>query len=155
MELVANIWPVVDQQTAIVQRYFIRAYAIEAPDELVSIVLKSLSPFDYVLAKMFAIPSRYRLISEFGELTGAVEYGAFYEERAAIVEVALRELEQDFARYQGLDVTDSSGAPTHVVIRPVFPEAPYFVVTPLLESDEGVLTPVLRVDDNEDFVGAG
>ena len=30
MELVANVWPVVDVGTGLVQRYFMRAYAMDA-----------------------------------------------------------------------------------------------------------------------------
>lgn len=41
MELVENIWPIVDQETGIVQRFLIRAYAMSASDEEVSVVLRA------------------------------------------------------------------------------------------------------------------
>ena len=36
MELVANIWPIVDQTTGIVQRFLFRAYALEATEQEIS-----------------------------------------------------------------------------------------------------------------------
>ena len=38
MELIANVWPVADAGTGIVQRYFMRAYAIDAEDHVISAV---------------------------------------------------------------------------------------------------------------------
>ncbi|WP_250163300.1 hypothetical protein [Psychrobacter sp. WY6] len=33
MELVANVWPIVDQMTGVVQRFLFRAYALDATDQ--------------------------------------------------------------------------------------------------------------------------
>jgi hypothetical protein len=35
MELVANVWPVIDEGTDIFIRYFMREYAIEGPDHVI------------------------------------------------------------------------------------------------------------------------
>ena len=36
MELVANVWPIVDQMTGVVQRFLFRAYALNATDQEMS-----------------------------------------------------------------------------------------------------------------------
>ena len=52
MELVANIWPIVDQMTGIVQRFLFKAYALEATDQEISIVLTTLARADYRTAEV-------------------------------------------------------------------------------------------------------
>ena len=43
MELVANVWPIVDQMTGVVQRFLFRAYALNATDQEISTVLTILA----------------------------------------------------------------------------------------------------------------
>jgi hypothetical protein len=137
MELVANIWPIVDQETGIVHRFLIRAYALSATDEEISAVLTTLARSDYRTAPPVKIPDRYKLTSEHGTISGAIPISGFHEELNNIVEEALGELEQSFAKLHNYGV-NSSGNP-----RPAkslkFPDNPYFVTTSLLESPSGEL----------------
>jgi hypothetical protein len=142
MELVANVWPVFDGNTRIVQRFLARAYAMEASDETISATLKALAPSDFRLAKAFAIPERFTVVSKYGSLQGAVTLGDFHEYSAAILAPAFEAIEADFARLQGIAIP-TSGAPIGIGIIPKFPGEPYLLVTSLLETATGALVPQL------------
>ena len=68
MELVANVWPIVDQMTGVVQRFLFRAYALNATDQEISTVLTILARSDYRTAQVEKIPDNYRLSSEHGTM---------------------------------------------------------------------------------------
>lgn len=142
MELVANVWPVFDGNTRIVQRFLARAYAIDASDETISLTLKALAPTDFRLAKAFAIPQQFAVVSKYGSLRGAVTLGDFHERQAAILAPAFEALEADFARLQGIAIAPG-GDPAGIGIIPKFPSEPYLLVTSLLETPTGKLVPQL------------
>jgi hypothetical protein len=140
MELVANVWPVVDEGTGLVQRYFMRAYAIDAEDRVISAVLKALAPTDFRIARMFKVAG-FKVSSEHGTLSGAVPVGVFHQNMQTILEDAFRSMENDYVKLQGIDM--SSGSPKPVNVVPKFPDAPYTVTTVLIETLDGRLIPQL------------
>ena len=137
MELVANVWPVVDELTGFVHRFFVRAYAMEAADEVISPTLTALAPTDYLTAKVFAIPKTCQVVTSHGPLEACLSIGNFHLHQTEILEPAFRALEQDFARLQGISMV--SGSPVGVGVIPRFPAEPYLVVTTLLETQDGRL----------------
>ncbi len=139
MELVANVWPVVDQQALLVQRFMIRSYAVEADDAAISGMLTILAPTDYLMARVFPIPPRFRQVSPHGELVGCVSLPQFHDRQSDILEPAFRALEADHAKLQGISVTGPQPVGTGKI--PRFPEDPYLVVTVLLETPDGRLIP--------------
>ena len=139
MELVANVWPVVDEKTGLVQRYFMRAYAMDAEDRVISTVLKALAPTDFRIARAFKIAARFKVTSEYGTLNGAVPVGTFHQDIQMIIEEAYRSLENDYTKLQGIDM--SSGSPRPVNVIPRFPKDPYTVTTVLIETSDGQLIP--------------
>jgi hypothetical protein len=139
MELVANVWPVVDVGTGLVQRYFMRAYAMDAEDRVISTVLKALAPTDFRIARAFKIPTRFKVTSEHGTLSGAVPVSTFQHDMQTILEEAYRSLENDYVKLQGIDM--SSGSPRPVNVIPRFPSNPYAVTTVLIETQDGQLNP--------------
>jgi len=139
MELVANVWPVVDEGTGLVRRYFVRAYAMDAEDRVISTVLKSLAPTDFRIARVFKIAARFQFTSEHGTLSGAVPVGAFHQQMQTILEEAYRTMENDYVKVQGIDM--SSGSPMPVNVIPRFPNNPYTVTTVLIETLDGQLIP--------------
>ena len=139
MELVANVWPVVDESTGLVQRFFMRAYAMESDDNVISAVLQALAPTDFRIARGFKVPERFKLTSERGTMNGTVPIDAFQQNIQAIIEGAYRELESDYAKVQGIDM--SSGTPKPVNVIPRFPVDPYTVITSLIETFDGQLLP--------------
>lgn len=141
MELIANVWPVVDESSGLVQRFFMRAYAIDGEDHVISVVLNALAPTDFRIARAFKVPERFKLTSEHGTIMGMVSISSFQQNVHAIIEGAYQELEKDYARIQGIDM--SSGTPTPVNVIPRFPENPYITVTALIETYDGNLMPKL------------
>lgn len=139
MELVANVWPVVDEETGLVQRFFMRAYAIEADDRVISLVLKALAPTDFRIARDFKISDRFKLTSEHGTLAGVVSISVFQKDIQAVIEDAYRALENDYAKVQGIDMSSDSPKPLNII--PRFPEDPYTIVTALVETFDGQLIP--------------
>jgi hypothetical protein len=139
MELVANVWPVVDEVSGLVQRYFMRAYALDAEDQVISATLRALAPTDYTVARGFRIAPRFQSTSAHGTLDGAVPLRVFQQELLTLVEDGFKALEMDYNKLQGIDM--SSGSPRPVNVIPRFPEAPYTVVTVLIETFDGRLIP--------------
>ncbi|MDO6462173.1 hypothetical protein Q4485_15795 [Granulosicoccaceae sp. 1_MG-2023] len=142
MELVANIWPVADAGTGIVGRYLMRAYAMDAEDSVISTVLNSLAPTDFRIAREFVIPERFKVCSPYGTEESAVLIGEFHRYQQEILKEGFAALEQDYVKVQGIDLTQ--GQPRVVNVIPRFPEAPYTVVTVLLETEDGQLVPQLN-----------
>jgi hypothetical protein len=141
MELAANVWPVVDVRTGLVLRYFVRAYAIEGPDDVIGATLRALAATDFRMARMFRIPRNFRVASEHGTLNGCVTIADFHNHQAAILEPAFSELEDSFARLQGIAQSGIGREPIGVAISPTFPKEPYLVVTILIETADGQLIP--------------
>jgi hypothetical protein len=142
MELTANVWPVADAQTGLVQRYYMRAYALEAEDAVISATLRSLAPSDWLMAEQFLIPKNFQEVSCHGVLEGCVGLRQFHEHQGRILEAAFRTLEDGYARLQG--VTGEGGGTAGPLIIPRFPENPYLIVTTLLETPDGRLLPQVR-----------
>lgn len=137
MELVANIWPVVDQESGVVQRYLIKAYALDATDDEISMVLSTLARSDYRTAHPVVIPEKHKLVFDGGTISGALPIGAFQQDLSTIIEPELRKLEKSLTEIHNYGV-DMQGNPR--VPQPLrFPENPYFVTTVLLESPTGEL----------------
>ena len=141
MELVANIWPVVDQNTWIVQRFLIRAYAMAATDEEISTILTTLARSDYRTAPSVAIPYAFKLSSEHGDIAGAISIAGFHKYVGYIIEGALRTIEQSFAELHNYGL-NSEGKPQPLEALK-FPDNPYCVTTALLEYPSGELKPHL------------
>mgnify|MGYP007084428859 CR=1 FL=1 len=141
MELVANIWPIVDQMTGVVQRFLFRAYALDATDQEISTVLTVLSRSDYRTAKVVKIPENYKLNSEHGTISGAVEIAMFNQYMHNIIESTLTAAEKSFAEMENFGIgVDGPLIPDALT----FPPEPYLVTTYLMEQPNGELIPHLK-----------
>ncbi|WP_299187967.1 hypothetical protein [uncultured Psychrobacter sp.] len=141
MELVANIWPIVDQMTGVIQRFLFRAYALDAKDQEISTVLTILARSDYRTAQVVQIPDNYQLNSEHGTMSGAVEVATFNQYMHSIVEGALAAAEQSFANMNNYGIgIDGPLIPEALK----FPAEPYLVTTYLIELPSGELIPHVK-----------
>lgn len=141
MELVANIWPIVDQMTGVVQRFLFRAYALNATDQEISTVLNILARSDYRTAQLVKIPYNYQLISEHGTMSGAVEVAMFNQYMHSILEDTLIAAEKSFANMDNYGIgVDGPLIPEALK----FPAEPYLVTTYLIELPSGELIPHLK-----------
>ena len=141
MELVANIWPIVDQMTGVVQRFLFKAYALEATEQEISTVLTILARSDYRTAQLEKIPDNYKLSSEHGTMSGAVEVGMFNQYMHSILEDTLIASEKSFANMDNYGIgLDGPLIPEALK----FPAEPYLVTTYLIELPSGELIPHLK-----------
>ena len=124
-----------------VQRFFMRAYAMEAPDAIISQTLTALAPFDFLAARVFPVPPRYRYVTAYGTLEGCVSLGDFHRLQSGIIDSAMRELEASGPQFLGIETNEGGTCPAGV--SPTFPAEPYFVVTTLVEMPDGQLVPQL------------
>ena len=138
MELVANLWPIMDSASLIIQRFAARAYAVDADDSVIVSTLKALSISDYVLARQFPIPKRFTITTEHGTLEGATTPDLFNQHEPGMIEGALKALEADMPALQGIGF-DSRLIPYQQRIQLSFPLDPYVVRTFLVEDLSGTL----------------
>ena len=141
MELVANIWPILDQETGVIQRFLFRAYALEATDQEISTVLTILARSDYRTAQGVKIPDNYKLSSEHGTISGAVEVAMFNQYMHNIIENTLKATEKSFANMNNFGI-GREGPVTPKALK--FPAEPYLVTTFLMEQPNGELIPHLK-----------
>ncbi|WP_201575320.1 hypothetical protein [Psychrobacter immobilis] len=142
MELVANIWPIVDQMTGIVQRFLFRAYALDATDQEISTVLTTLARADYRTAQVVKIPDNYKLSAEHGTISEAMEVAMFNQYMHSIVEDTLIAAEKSFANMNNYGIgVDGPLIPEALK----FPAEPYLVTTYLIELPSGELIPHVRM----------
>jgi hypothetical protein len=144
LELTANVWPVVDSGTGVVLRFLVRAYAIDAPDDVISATLRALAPTDFRLAHLFRIPERFILSFEHAEVQGCVTIGDFHRHRQQILTPVFAELEKQFARLQGIGWSQDEQQLIGIGVIPRFPPEPYLLLTALLEMPDGRLVPQIR-----------
>lgn len=143
LELAANIWPIIDAQSGIIQRVAARAYAIPTGhDELISSLLRGLAPTDFTIAEQYPISKRFNLNTDHGSLQGAVSVRGFNTLAESIIEPILKQLEARCPAIVGISMATGTPQGTRPELR--FPETPYLVTTFLLEDLEGNLTPQLR-----------
>jgi hypothetical protein len=138
MELVVNIWPIIDSESKLIQRFAARAYAVDTDDSAICAILKVLSNSDFILARQFPVPKRFKFVTPHGTLDGAIPVAGFNENQASIIEDALLTLETDLPPLHGIGY-NSTRTPFHQRVKITFPKAPYFVVTFLLENGDGHL----------------
>jgi hypothetical protein len=140
LELVANIWPIVDATSGCIQRIAARAYAVPAgDDEFISRVLTALAVTDFALAKQYPISQRFKWISEYGELSGVVSVDEFNRYDQSIITPVLDELAGDRPEIVGIAMVD--GEPQGVRPKLQFAKDPYTVTTFLIEDANGNLYP--------------
>ena len=141
MELVANVWPIVDQMTGVVQRFLFRAYALDATDQEISTVLNILARSDYRTAQVVKIPDNYKLSSGDGAMSGAVEVAMFNQYMHSILEDTLIAAEKSFANMNNYGIgIDGPLIPEALT----FPAKPYLVTTYLIELPSGELIPHIK-----------
>ncbi len=143
MELVANVWPVVDADTGMVHRYFMRAYAFAGNDQQISVLLNALAATDFCMARVFYLAKNHQMqVGGLHPLHGTVPFSTFQALMESMIEPALVELENDLSAFHGLNM--AGGACVPIQMTPKFGQTPYVLMTPLLEQADGSLTPQLN-----------
>jgi len=143
VELVANIWPIMDRHTGIIQRFAARAYAMRAgDDELVATVLRGLARTDFHTAKQYPVPERVQMLRRGSKMCGATLPAGFNDYAAQIVDAALEDMADSCPDVVGFSM--EGGVPEGVSLGLRFSMDPYLAVTHLVEFEDGSL--VLGLD---------
>ena len=138
MELVANIWPIVDEASSLIQRFAARAYVIAGGDSEIAATLKALSHADFMIARQFPIPKKFTVVTEHARLEGAITVDLFNQQQSAVIEGALKALESERRSLQGIGF-DSQFTPFYKQVDVLFASERYLAVTFILEDRSGNL----------------
>jgi hypothetical protein len=138
MELVANIWPIVDEASSLIQRFAARSYAMDAGDSAIASTLKVLSRSDFMIAPQFVVPQRYNFVNEHGTLHRTITVDLFNRDQAGVIEDALKALESRRQPLQSIGF-DAHRVPFYKHVDLKFPANPYIVITFVFEDRFGNL----------------
>src|SRR4051812_1035180 len=133
LELVANVWPVVDETSMIIHRFAARAYVLTADDSKIGETLKTLANSDFMIARQFPVPKQFTIKTQHGTLEGAVTVDTFNESQSHIIEDALKALESKTPALQGIGF-DSKGVGFYKKVSVPFPAEPFVAITFLIED---------------------
>ena len=140
LELVAIVWPIVDDSTGIIQRFAARAYAMQC-NAMTMHVSPACSRHSLqaiiILQKKYPIPQHFEIVTEHGTLDGAVSIPGFNEQFSVFVDPALKDLELECQKIDG--ISSISEEPKEISLSLQFAKDTYLVVTFLLEDLDGTL----------------
>ena len=140
-EVCLNIWFVADQETQLIYRAAARAYAIDGSDDYKATVLKSLAGSDYHLAKHFSLTHIKNTIVDPNGRSREV-CGLFRNSIDTlfpqILDTICKGLEEDFIFQPIITPTGPKKYKMKILADP------YYVLTFIIEDDQGNLTPQVR-----------
>jgi hypothetical protein len=141
LEVALNLWYVMDEGTAAIYRLFGRAYAVEGTDEEKLQTLRRLAKTDYLVARQFNVPERFKVKNT---TTGQEQAGiAFWYEHEGYVFDLFKEVMDEIEKELPEHMAFEDGEPENVRMK--LPQNPLFVLTPLVEDDYGNITPKIRL----------
>jgi len=112
---------------------------MDAEDSVISTTLRLLAKTDYVLARQFPLPERFKVTSEHGTISGMWRVEEFAYIKLAVAEEAIKVLDQDIPKVHGIGV-GLAGEISKRQIPIKFPAEPYMITTFIIEDREGNLT---------------
>ncbi len=89
MELVACIWPIIEQPAGIIRRFAARAYAMPEEEGQISQALRLLATSDYLLARQFPVPKNLTVTSPHGVIEGAIPFDHYNDQAPHILRLRL------------------------------------------------------------------
>jgi hypothetical protein len=135
LELCFNLWPVVEEESGLVYAYMGKIYALRGTMQEKLQVLKALSADDHVTVSKRKLPTRFTSHTNEGEVSGLASMKVvndpasnFWEE---LFEVLAAEMPSQIRWLGGRSIET----------RLPLSDSPLCVVTPLLETLNGVLVP--------------
>jgi hypothetical protein len=135
LELCFNLWPVVEEESGLVYAYMGKIYALRGTMQEKLQVLKALSADDHVTVSKRKLPTRFTSHADEGEVFGLASMKVvndpasnFWEE---LFEVLAAEMPSQIRWLGGRSIET----------RLPLSDSPLCVVTPLLETLNGVLVP--------------
>lgn len=128
-EIIVNLWYILHKPTGVIFGLAGRAYYAGGTDDEKVALLKRLAATDYLLATRFPVPERF----EVNNISGCCSVDEPNAPATTLFEEVYQELEGEIAMRLTMG--------ERVALK--IPDNPLFVVTCLLENEDGTLTPVL------------
>jgi hypothetical protein len=130
-----------DNGTAAIYRLFGRAYALAGTDEEKLQILRRLARTDYLVARQFHVPNRFKVKNT---TTGQEQAGIdFWYDLEGYVFDLFKEVMEEIESKLPEHMAFEGGEPKNVRMK--LPQNPLFVLTPLVEDDFGNITPKVRL----------
>lgn len=146
-ELIINLWALYDASTGTVYALSGRAYYIAGTDREKLDFLKMAARTDYVTAKRYRVPDRFRIVFPGGqEHRGVVYLNAVSDPNAQLFEEIFKNLEADLPPLPRFSAAGVAGVSQRI------PNDPLCVTTVLYEDDAGNIRPVVT-DEDRAWVG--
>lgn len=128
-EIIVNLWYIVDKATGLIWNIAGRSYHASGTDEEKKALLKSLAVMDYPLATRLRVPDTYVV----DEISCCCPLDELDNPATTLFEEVYRELESEMRCR--ITVADEDALK--------IPDNPLYVMTSLVEDENGVLTPVV------------
>ncbi len=142
-ELAVNLWAYIDQATGMVYAISGRAYALAGKDDDKLAILRQLAPTDLLTAKRQALPKHFKVTDGQETREGMTYPRTLHENVAGTFEGVYQSIESD------LPPTPNFLTGKHTPQR--IPQNPLFLLTFLVEDDQGNVTPITSRDLSRDF----
>lgn len=130
-EIVLNLWYVMDAETEMIYSILGRAYHLAGTEEDKLHVLRQLAVTDHVIAKIGAIPERFKNVTSHGEMKGAVIPSILRQYENEIFEGLIKELDVELPLQRRLRDDQPYAKRNHIS------ESPLRSVTCLVEDKDG------------------
>ena len=137
-ELAVNLWAYIDEASGMVYAISGKAYALAGSDEDKSVVLRQLAATDHLTAPRRPLPKNFTITDGQQRQEGMAPPGIVRDNLAAVFEGV----------YQAIEST-LPPLPDYITGRHTpqcLPQEPLFLLTFLVEDDEGKITPVTSRD---------
>ena len=141
-ELVINLWAIYDASTGLVNSLAGRAYNIHGSDKEKLALLKNLSATDYVTAKRYNVPKRFKVVCPDGtEKTGVTFLNLVNNPNAQLFEDIFRNIESELPPIPDFSTSEFQ----HV--KQKLPDDPLCIITVLYEDEVGGIRPIITDED--------
>ncbi len=131
-EVIVNLWAIHDEEESVIYGLAGRAYYAAGTDEEKTDLLKKLALTDFMLAIRLPVPDRFTVESDGETLKGYCKLKELFNPSTTLFYEMLKALESDLA-YRHKMESRTDDVPEALKM----PENPVFVITALVEGDDG------------------
>lgn len=137
-EIIINLWAIHDPSDNVIYGLAGRTYYVSGTDEEKTVLLKQLAVSDFILATRMPVPERFSIESEGGVMTGFCMLNELHNPATTLFAEMFRELENEQV-YRFKADSENADVPDALKIS----ANPLFVITALVEDDDGTIRAVL------------
>jgi hypothetical protein len=139
-EICLNLWWFFDVKAKLAYRLAGRVYALSGTDDEKLQLLQSLAATDFHIARNFAIPQRFTVVTDHGKLTGVTNDTVIRQRHADVFEEVFAALDKDLP----VQVQSFAGKPS--AYRLTISKTPLCCTTCVYEYEDGRLIPQMAAN---------